>query len=168
MRFLLGSGEQFKEKLQTFPEYFANVFSSSPILVVVMKDHDIAAACCITRLVNSVIMYVKKEYRRKGLGTRLEWTTICVARKQGRNFVFGALSLCNVPALRIVYKLGYREIVRIKGYERIVMMIPFNFKGEFLYASLRRLCQITSSILPEAFLARVIKFLKDTVEWAHG
>ena len=168
MRFLSGTGEQFREKLQMFPKYYATVFSSAPILVVVMDDHNVAAACCITRLSNSVIMYVKKLYRRKGLGTRLEWTTICQARKQGRNFVIGALSLSNVPALRIVYKLGYREIVRISGYERIVMMIPFNVKGEAVYAFFRRLFLMFTFILPEIFLAYAIRFLKDTVEWAHG
>jgi len=168
MKFLLGIGEQFKEKLQTFPKYYANVLSSSPILVAVMDDDDIAAACCITRLSNSVIMYVTKPYRRKGLGTRLEWTTICQARKQGRSFVTGALSLKNVPALRIVYKLGYREIVRISGYEYIVMMIPFNVKGRAIYAFFRRLFLLFTFILPEIFLAYAVKFLMDAVEWAHG
>jgi len=168
MRFFLGTGEQFREKLQSFPEYFANVFSSSPILVVARDDRNVAAACCITSLSNSVIMYVKKLYRRKGLGTQLEWTTICQARKQGRNFVIGVLLLANVPALRIVYKLGYREIVRIGGYEYIIMMIPFNLKGEILYTVLRKLFLLLSFILPEIFLAHAVKLLMDAVERAHG
>jgi len=168
MRFLLGIGEQFKGKLQMFPENFAKPFSSAPILVVVVNNHDIVAACCITRLYNSVIMYIKKEYRGRGLGTQLEWTTICVARRQGRNFVVGALSLSNVPAFRIVKRLGYREIVRIKGYERVVMMIPFNLKGEILYLFSRKLSLTLAFILPEAFMTRLIKFVKDTIEQARG
>lgn len=168
MRFLLGRGGQFTEILQTFPRYYAGVFSYSPIVVVVMDNQHVAAACCITSLSNSVIMYVKKEYRRRGLGTRLEWTTICAAQRQGRNFVTGALSLRNIPALRIVYKLGYREIVRLKGYEFVIMMIPFNLIGEALYAFSRRSCLTLSLILPEIFLSRTIKFLMDIVEWAHG
>ena len=168
MRYLKGRGEQFKEILQTFPKYYAGAFSSSPIVMVVMDNHHVAAACCITSLSNSVIMCVKKEYRRKGLGTRLEWTTICAAQRQGRNFVTGALSLRNIPALRIVYKLGYKEIVRLKGYEFIIMMIPFNVRGEVLYAFSRRLCLAFSLVLPEIFLSRTIKLLMDIVEWAHG
>jgi len=168
MRFLLGAGYQFRDKLQGFPKYFANVFASSPILVVAMDGDNVAAACCITRLSNSVIVYVDKPYRRKGLGARLEWTTICQARKQGRNFVTGVLLLSNVPALRIVYKLGYTEIVRIKGYEYIIMMMPFNLKGKILYTVLRSVFLLLILILPEIFLAHAVKFLMDAVERAHG
>jgi len=167
MKFLLGTGEQFKEKVRFFPKYYAWVFSSAPILVVVMNNGEVAGACCITRLSNSVIMIINKKYRGRGLGTILEWTTICQARKQGRSFVTGALSLRNVPALRIVHKLGYKEITRIKGYEYILMMIPFHLRGKALYVFSRQFLHVLSFLLPEIFYAILIKFVMDATEWAH-
>jgi len=163
VKFIVGSSAQAGEKLQEFPRYYAKFFASSKILVIAMNNRETVAACGVSNLSNFIVIYVKETYRGKGLGTRLEWTTINEARGRGLNFVARAMSNKNIPSLRIARRMGYREITQFKNYDYIVMMIPFDFAGEALYALLHGLCLL----LPEEFLASIVKLLMSIVAWVQ-
>jgi len=161
MKFIVGSGEQFKGKMLGFPNRFANAFLSSKMLTVcTMKNDDVVAACGILTLSNYVLYYVKEAYRGQGLGTQIIEKTIDAARKRGLIFLHSSASTNNVPSLRLQGKF-FRKIVYLKKWEYLITMLPLTFKGELLYTFLH----LTCSKLPETFLAYIIDFLMRVAWW---
>jgi len=146
-----------KERLRDFPSYYAGVFSSPhmSIVVCVTNNSDAVAACGIQSPFNYLLLYVKEGYRGRGLGTRVLEKTIYVARRRNLHFISLAVSLGNVPALRVYSKLGFRETVSFPGFKFKLMMLPLNIGGEIAYAFLH---EVVSKI-PETFLLQVVVFL---------
>ena len=162
MKFILSDGEQLRDRLETFPEYYKNALSHCKILVVCLtNDNDVVGACGLSNISNYALAYVKEEYRGRGLGTKIEAKTYNEARKRGLSFVAGSISFDNVPALRVASKVGFRETMRLKTYGWVLLIIPFNFRGEIVYAFLRAIC----SKLPETFLYYIIRFSMSIVGW---
>ena len=160
MRFIVGSGEQLRNRLETFPEKYKNAFSSSKILVVgVMNDNDVMGACGISNISNYALIYVKEEYRFRGLGTKLEAKACEEACKRSLDFVARAVHLWNLPSLRVASKVGYREVVQFRDFGYVLMMIPLNVKGKLLYTFLHGVC----SKLPGTFLHRIVLLLMSVV-----
>ena len=160
MAFIVGSGEQLRDRLETFPKKYKDAFLSSQILVAyITSDNKVAGACSISKISNYALAFLKEEYRGRGLGTKLEAKTYSEARRRGLDFVAGAIHLWNLPALHVASKVGYREVVRFKDFGYVLLMIPFNSKGELLYALLHVVC----SKLPRAFLHRIILLLMNVV-----
>lgn len=160
MKFIVGSGEQLRDRLETFPKKYKDAFSSSQILVIcVTSDNKVVGGCSIAKISNYALAYLKEEYRGRGLGTKLEAKTYSEARRRGLDFVAGAIHLWNLPALHVASKVGYREVVRFKDFGYVLLMIPFNFKGELLYAFLHGVC----SNLSGTFLHRIILLLMSVV-----
>lgn len=160
MTFIVGSGEQLRDRLETFPKKYKDAFSSSQILVIyVTSDNKVVGACSIAKISNYALAYLKEEFRGRGLGTKLEAKTYSEARRRGLGFVAGAIHLWNLPALHVASKVGYREVVRFKDFGYVLLMIPFNFKGELLYAFLHGLC----SKLPGTFLHRFVLLVMNVV-----
>lgn len=157
MRFLITRGGQLKERLRSFPSYYASVFSSAymSIVVCVTNNSDVVAACGILSPLNYLLLYVKEQYRGRGLGTRVLEKTIYVARRRNLNFINLAVSSGNVPALRIYSKLGFRETVSFPKFKFRLMMLPFNIEGEIAYAFLHEVV----SKMPKTFLLQVIVFM---------
>jgi len=161
MKFILGNGELLRNRLETFPERYKNGFSSSQILVIcVTNDNEVVGACGISKISNYALAYLKEKYRGRGLGTKLEGKTYSEARKHGLDFVAGAIHLWNLPARRVASKVGYREVVQLRDFGYVLLMIPFTFKGELLYAFLHALC----SKLPRTFLHAIVLVSMSVVE----
>jgi len=153
MKFIVGSGEQLKNRLETFPKRVKDAFSSSRILVIcVTSDDDVAGACSISKISNYGLTYLKEEYRGRGLGTKLLRARNDEARKRGLDFVAAAIDIRNLPMLHVGSKVGYREIVCLRNFGYVLLMTPFTLKGELLCMLLRAVC----SRLPETFLDRII------------
>lgn len=152
MKFIVGSGEQLKNRLETFPQRVKDAFSSSKILVICVTSDDVAGACSISKISNYALTYLKEEYRGRGLGTRLARIRMHEARRRGLDFMASAINIRNLPMLRVGSKVGYREIVRLRNFGYVLLMTPFTLKGELLYMFLRAVC----SRLPETFLDRII------------
>ena len=160
MKFIVGSGEQLRNKLETFPEEYRNAFSSSKILIVgVMNDDDVVGACGISSVSNYALIYVQEEYRGRGLGTKLEAKACEEARNRSLDFVARAVHLWNLPSLRVASKVGYREVIRFRDFGYVLMMIPLNIKGKLLYTFLHGVCPK----LPRIFLHRIILLLMSVV-----
>ena len=155
MKFIVGSGEQLRNRLETFPKMYKDAFSSSKILIIcVTSDNDVAGACSIAKISNYALTYLKEEYRGRGLGTRLVRIRMHEARRRGLNFMASAIGLRNLPMLRVASKVGYREIVRLRNFGYVIIMIPFTLKGELMYIFLHAIC----SKLPETLLDHIIAF----------
>lgn len=153
MKFIVGSGEELRDRLGTFPEEYRNAFSLSKILIIgVMNKDDVVGACGISNLSNYALIYVHEKYRARGLGTRIEAKACEEAHKRHLGFVARAVHLWNLPSLQVASKVGYREVVRLKDFGYVLMMIPLNVKGKLMYTLLHEVC----SRLPRAFLHATI------------
>ena len=162
MKFFLARSNQIREKLKEFPPYYGTFFRFSKILVVCMNDNILAAACGITRLSNyGPVIYVKEEYRRKGLGTQMFKKTIRAARNQGLGFILASASIYNAPSLRLLARFRFREIVLLKKSNYIILMLPLTYRGELTYTVLHAIC----SKLPESFLSYTIDFFMHVFDW---
>jgi RimJ/RimL family protein N-acetyltransferase len=160
MRFIVGSGQQLRNRLETFPEKYRKTLASSKILVIcVTSDNEVAGACSISKISNYGLSYIKESYRGRGLGTKCARIRIYAARRRGLGFVATAIHTWNLPMLRIASKLGYREVVRFRDFGYVLLMIPLNFKGELLYALLHGVCPK----LPKASLHAIILVLMSVV-----
>lgn len=149
MKFIIANGEQLRNRLETFPKYYRNTFASSQLLVVCVAYNDeVVGACGISKISNYALAYLHKKFRGRGLGTKLEARTYEEARRHGLDFVAGAIDLWNLPALRVASKVGYKEVVRIRKYGYVILLIPFNPRGELLYKFLHTVLPR----LPEVFL----------------
>lgn len=141
MRLIVGSGGELVDRLCSFPEKFRNAFLSSKILVIgVMNGDDIVGACGISKVSNYALIYIHEEYRNKGLGTRIEAKACEEAHNRSLDFVARAAYLWNASSLRVASKIGYREVVRLSGFGYVLMMIPLNTKGNFIYTLLHEAC----------------------------
>ena len=162
MRFILGGGGRLTEELQKFPIYYRDAFLSSGILITcAVGGNYIVAACGILGLSNYMMYYVETGYRGRGLGTQMFEKAIGVARKRGLNFISSSVSLRNIPSLHLLRKFRFREIVLLKKFDYVIMMLPLTFKGELIYA----LLHITCSKSPKTFLAYLIESLMRIAAW---
>lgn len=160
MKFIVGSGEQLRDRLETFPEKYRNAFSLSKILVVgVMSNNDVVGACGISKVSNYVLIYVQEKYRGKGLGTKLEAKACEEAHKHSLDFVARAVHLWNLPSLRVASKVGYREVAQFRDFGYVLMIIPLNIKGKLVYTFLHGVC----SKLPGSLLHRIVLLLMSVV-----
>lgn len=143
-------GPQVRDRLD-FPDYYANVFTSPDVSLLVLcvtNNGNIIGGCSLSGKFDMAVLYIKEGYRRKGLGSRLFLETISIARERGDNFLAGAVPPWHVAALRMDFKVGFRVIKRFKDF--ILIMRPLNFKGEIAYAFLRT----AFSLLPESILTK--------------
>jgi len=165
VKFVVGSGEQLRERLEAFPEKFREAFSSSKILVIgVTDDDDVVGACGIAHVSNYALIFVEEHYRARGLGTRIEAKACAEAYRRGLGFVARAVHLWNVPSLRLASKVGYREVVRFKDFGYVLMMIPLNVKGKLMYTLLHEVC----SRLPRGFLHAIVLASMSAVGLVRG
>jgi len=163
MKFILTRGSQVREKLAGFPLHFSTSFRFSRILVLCMTDDNtVAGACGILSLSNYIVVYVKEEYRRDGLGPLMFKKTIRAARNQGLSFILASASTYRVPILYFLRSLvGFRKIVFLDKSNYVILMLPLTYRGELLYTILRVIC----SKLPESLVSYTIDFFMCVFDW---
>ena len=164
MKFILTRGSQVREKLEGFPLNFRNDFMFSKILVLCMtNDNTVAGACGILSLSNyGPVSFVKEEYRRKGIGPQLIEKTIRAARNQGLSFILGSAPAYYVRMVWSLHvKFGFRVIIVLESSNYVILMLPLNYKGEFLYAILYAVC----SKLPQSLVDYTIDFFMHVFDW---
>ena len=121
MKFFLSNGEYFKEKLQFLP--FAKEFMSSRLLVICTEGGDkIVGVCGVRSLLNIAVLYVRKNYRGGGVGSRLLKRTIEAAEKRPPNFVTATISSENAVIFHILCKLGFKEVLFLKKSRQVLMV----------------------------------------------
>ena len=154
VRFILGNGEQLKEKLQVFPLPWVSWLQTAKILVIGVIDDRIVAAYGIRGLLNMVTAYVEKEYRGQGIGGQLFERGIDAARKQGLHFLTGEALSDNKTSLHLCFKSGCRVVKRLPTHESVLILWPLTIKGEFVHMFLRIVC----SVVPSDFLAQITEW----------
>ena len=131
--------EKLKSKLK-------NVNLSSGILdnclnskFVAIQEHDskIVGACFVGGLLNNQGIEILEEFRGKGLSKKLLDEMVGECKRRKISFITGAFKPTNIPSIRTHVKIGYRAVFtfhynKTEGKE-IVVMLPFNKKGEFLF-----------------------------------
>jgi ribosomal protein S18 acetylase RimI-like enzyme len=150
VKFLLGHGKQLRGKVQGFP--LTSELASSGLLVVFVVNNNYAiAACGIRSIFNILVLYVEEGYRGRGFGSEVLAKTIDVAQNRGLNFITLSVSLDNITAFHLYSKFGFKEVACLEEPNLVLMMIPLNLKGRFVFEFLKDVC----SLLPNLFLKRV-------------
>lgn len=148
MRFVISDGRRFKNEVEDFP--FKNLFQNSKILAVCVENSDVVGACGIDQF-NYAGVYVKEQFRSRGIGGRILKNAITTAEKNGCSFIICDVSSDNAPSLHIFSKLGFKEIAYFKRSKNIFMMLTLDMKSKFLFTGLRLVCHL----LPNSVLERV-------------
>lgn len=163
MKFILTRGSQAREELAEFPLHFRTSFGLSRMLVLCMtNDNRVAGACGIISLSNYIVVYVKEEYRRQGLGPQIFKKTIRAARSQGLSFILASAPTYRMPILYFLRSIaGFREIIVLDKSNYVILMRPLTDRGELLYAILRGIC----SKLPESVVSYSIDFFMYFFDW---
>jgi len=118
------------------------------------------AVCGIQRPFNYFVVYVQEGHRGRGLGTLALRRAISAAKRQNLNFINLAVSTENLPALRLYFRLGFRETALFPKFKFKVMTLPLTFKGELVYSFFHKVC----SLLPETLLIYLVVFLMSVVK----
>ena len=155
MEFILGNGEQLKEKLQDFPPPWVNWLLAAKILVIGVIDDKIVAAYGIRGMFNTVTLYVKEGYRGRGIGERMFEKLINATRKQGFHFLTAAVLRQNTASLNLFSKFGCRVIKNTKNCEDVIVVCPLTVKGDLTCRFLR----IAHSMVPGEFLAQSAEWI---------
>jgi len=159
MKFIVGSGEQLKEKVENFP--WADYFLASRVLVVgVTDDNDVIAACGLRSALDIRATYVKEAYRGRGLGIKLQDVTTDAARRRGHHFI---ISCVFYPFKQRPHshsanpKSGFREVTRLRDPKIVIFMFPLSSMGKLAYY----LCRTIFPRLPNVLLAPLAQMTHD-------
>jgi len=157
MRFILGSGEQMKEKLQDFPSPWVNYLLAAKILVIGMIDDEIVAAYGIRSMFNMVTAYVKREYRGHGIGGQLFEQAIYIAQKQDIHFLTAETRSDNKTSLHLCFKSGSKVVKHLPKRGSILILWPLSTLGEVAYIFSRIVC----SMVPSDFLGQFVQLISE-------
>ena len=136
MKFFLSNGKYFAERLQGLP--FATEFASSKILVVCTDAAGrIAGVCGIRSLFNIAVLYVRKDYRGKGIGFQLLKKAIETAERQPPNFVTATIAANNAVIFHILCKLGFKQVLFLSKSHQILMVTSATRMGRLACAFLQ-------------------------------
>lgn len=158
MKFILGNGEQLGEKLKDFPSRWANLLLPSKILVVGVVNDNAIAAYGVRSILNVAVVYVKKGYRRRGIGRQIREIAFNEARKRGIHFLTGEVSfrlLSSKYGLFLSSEFGCRVIKLLKEREAALVVFPLTIQGHLVYVFLRMVC----SIAPSELLGSISKWI---------
>ena len=156
MKFVFGFEEILESKLANVP--WTNAFLPSKILVIGVDDNgDVMAVCGVRSVFNILTLYVRREWRGRGIGSQILKKTIDMAWKRRLSFILLGVFHSNVGAFRLYSKFGFKEIVFLKKSSLRIMMLSMNFIGEVAYLFL---CAITL-LLPNLSWAYV-------AQWVHN
>lgn len=160
MRFFVGKGRQFEEKLQDYPPSWINLLLPSKILVIGVINDDVIAAYGIRSMLNVAVLYVKEEYRGQGIGRQMWEKAYSAARKRGIHFFTAETPfqhLCNKYGLLLFSKYNCKVIKRFEKRKTVLMVFPFTTKGNIFYVFLRIVC----SMVPSNFLGQIVQLMSE-------
>jgi len=152
MRFIIGDGEQLKERLQDFPSAWVGDFLASKMLVIAVMNDEPVAAYGIRGILNVESVYVKEAYRRQGISRQIRGMAFNEARKRGISFLTGEVSfqLLSSKYGRLLFsRFGCRVVKRLKKRNSALIVFPLSIEGNLVYIFLRLACFITPSELLE-------------------
>ena len=136
LKFFVSTGEYFKQRLQGYP--YAQEFVSSRLLVVCTDGADkIAGVCGIRSLFNIAVLYISKDYRGYGIGTRLLSKAVKAAEKRPPNFVSATIAAENDVILHILLKLRFRQVLFLEKSRQRLMVSSSTFMGKLAGAVFR-------------------------------
>lgn len=99
--------------------FLAEVHNPSSLSFVATINDEVAGYIIAWEFENSIHignLAVKKDYRRKGIATRLIQKIIEIAVKKHYRFVSLEVRKSNLPAIRLYEKMGFKLDRIIKGY----------------------------------------------------
>jgi len=110
------------------------MIEDSDPLVVKKVDDMIVGICGVRRseLINSLYLYVKKEFRGMGYGTEL--VKMVIEQSKGKmDSIVLSVRMDNAPAIHIYKTCGFKRLYQFKlsGVKCWRMFIPLNRKGWF-------------------------------------
>jgi hypothetical protein len=159
MKFIVGNGELLKEKIENFP--WSDYFLASRVLVLlVTDDNSVIGACGLRSIFDIRATYIKREYRGRGLGIKLQDVTTDAARRRGHHFIISCVfyPFKHRPHSHSVNpKSGFREVTRLKDPKIVIFMLPLTPLGKLAYYFLRTVFPM----LPNVVLATIAQKTHD-------
>jgi GNAT superfamily N-acetyltransferase len=129
---------QLKKELResNFSPLFLENCLNSKFLSIEKNEKKIVGACFVGGTFNSNGIEIIKEFQGMGLGKKLLDEIISECQKRKISFLMGVFKPTNIISIKTHMKIGYRLLFTIfynhqEGKE-IVVILPFNSKGEFL------------------------------------
>jgi len=151
-RFILGSGRELRERVQQFPSPWREYFLSSKILVTGVVEDQVVSAYGIRSMLNVMAVYVKEEYRGKGIGGLTSERAVDILRQQGTHFITAEVPVDNKASLYLSFKTGSKLIKNLKARKTVLVLWPLTSVGNLVYICSRIVC----SLLPDKTLAQII------------
>lgn len=107
------------DELSRYDEYNS---LEKPHVVILLIDSNTNVACASYRVMNDdnvefKRVYVKPEYRRRGIASELLKELEKNAKQEGYNHSFIITGKNNLPAIGLYEKLNYHKIANIEGFE---------------------------------------------------
>lgn len=154
MKFLVTNGKNLSKEVSRFP--LGREFAVSSLLVVCVTDTgEIVGVCGIRSLLNVLVLFVKDNYRNRGVGTQLLRRAIEKAEMQRLGFITLSVTYDNVIALRLYRKFGFEEALYLRQSRKVLMIRPLVSKRRFLCTFFRNI----GLLLPNGLLALVHSWL---------
>ena len=163
--------EQLKNELKlcNFSPLFLENCLNSKFLAIEKINDNIIAACFVGGVFNSNGIEIIKEYRGRGIAKKLLNEIISECNKRKISFLMGVFKPTNKISIKTHIDIGYRPLFTIfynfqEGKE-VVVILPFNAKGEFLTKILKIFNTRTGNlffsilfILSQPFMKKLIAF----------
>jgi len=153
MRFIVGDGEQLKGRLQDFPASWVGDFLTSKMLVIAVMNDASIAAYGIRGLLNVTSLYVKREYRHRGIARQIRDVAFNEARRRGMHFLTGEVTfrlLSSKYGRVLSSEFRCRVVKSLKKRKSALIVFPLTMKGDIAYVFLRMVFSIMPSKLLEA------------------
>lgn len=152
VKFIVGNGKQLKDRLQDFPLAWISDFVTSKILVVAVVDGNPIGAYGISGILNLTAVYIKKDYRRQKIGSRIREIAVKEARRRGIGFLIAELPFWYLDSdygLLLFSKYGCKVVKHIKRHNAALIVTPLTVRGHLVYLFLR----VAFSFVPDELLA---------------
>jgi len=150
MKFLVAKGKDLSKEVSGFP--LGREFAVSNLLVVCVTDTgEIVGACGIRSLLNVLVLFVKDNYRNRGVGTQLLRRAIEEAEMRRLEFITLSVTYDNMTALGLYRKFGFEEALYLRQSRKVLMMLSLVSTWRFACTFLRNI----GPLLPNGLLTVV-------------
>ncbi|MGI0056308.1 MAG: GNAT family N-acetyltransferase [Nitrosarchaeum sp.] len=132
-----------KDKLKktTFSEEFIRPCSNSEFIAIEEENSKWLGICFVGGLLHATGIEILKEARGRGLSNKLLAHVLEECKKRKISFLTGVFKPTNLVSIKIHTAIGYKPIFNFyynkQVGEEIIVILPFNKKGDLLYNMLR-------------------------------
>lgn len=153
-----------KQKLRNFP--WSEQLVKSKIAVLCTKDDQVIGACGIRFFFNYLTLFVRRSYRRQGVGNLLMRKLLEAVSKRGVSFLTLITNTDNREAEHLFHAFGFRVIAVYQGNN------DHEYSIEFFADSVRKIPFYVLRVLlfpfPKCAMLTIVKIVSKTEKRSLG